>query len=166
VSTEAVLSPDRLRAAFGHFATGVTVVTAVARDGRRHGATANAVSSVSMAPPLLLVCLTDTSRTLGALLETEHFAVNVLRGDQEALARRFARSGSSWDGVGHRCGRAAAVPLLDDVVATLECRVHDVADGGDHRIVVGRVLGVEHTSRRASPLLFYRSSFTTLANGS
>ncbi len=141
-----------LRAAMGHFATGVTVVSA-ADGAQRFGSTANAVSSVSLAPPLLLVCLRDESRTLAALLASGRFAVNVLHASQRALAERFARRDASWAGVAHRDGR------LDGALATLDCSVHDVADGGDHRIVVGRVLAVAHPEEAAPPLLFYRGAY-------
>jgi flavin reductase (DIM6/NTAB) family NADH-FMN oxidoreductase RutF len=151
------LEPARLRAALGHFATGVTVVTAAGADGARHGSTANAVSSVSLAPPLLLVCLRAESLTLSALLESGRFAVNVLHASQRVLAQRFARRGAGWDGVAHRDG------LLDGALATLECAVHDVADGGDHRIVVGRVLAAEHPDEHVPPLLFYRGAYTGIA---
>jgi flavin reductase (DIM6/NTAB) family NADH-FMN oxidoreductase RutF len=154
--TVADLAPARLRAAVGHFATGVTVVTASAGEAW-HGTTANAVSSVSLDPPLVLVCLRDESLTLAALLESGRFAVNVLHADQQPLAHRFARRGAGWDGVVHRDG------LLDGALATLECAVHDVADGGDHRIVVGRVQAVEHPEEHAPPLLFYRGAYRGLA---
>jgi flavin reductase (DIM6/NTAB) family NADH-FMN oxidoreductase RutF len=138
----------------GEFATGVTVVTAEDAAGR-FGSTANAVSSVSLDPPLLLVCLREESRTLAALLRSGRFAVNVLHASQRPLAERFARRDASWDGVTHRDG------LLDGALATLECTVHDIANGGDHRIVVGRVLSVEHPEEHADPLLFYRGEYVT-----
>ena len=142
-----------LRAAMGHFATGVTVVTATDGDGQRHGSTANAVASVSLEPPLLLVCLREQSLTLSALLDSGRFAVNVLHQRQRELAQRFARRGATWDDVAHRDG------LLDGAIATLACTVHDVADGGDHRIVVGRIHAVEYPEEHAPPLLFYRGAY-------
>lgn len=149
-----------LRAAMGHFATGVTVVTAPGETPC--GSTVNAITSVSLDPPLLLVCLRDDSRTLARLLESGRFGVNVLHEDQGALAQRFAKRGSVWDGVTHRDGAATGVPLLHGALATLECAVHDLADGGDHRIVVGRVLAVSHPDEHAPPLIFYRGAFTRL----
>lgn len=158
------LAPAALRAALGHFATGVTVVTA--RDGgeQAFGTTANAVSSVSLDPPLLLVCLRDESETLAALLDSGHFAVNVLGAGQDELARRFARraAAGTWADVGHAPGHGGA-PRLHDALATLDCAVHDVADGGDHRIVVGRVLAVDHPDEHVDPLLYYRGAFAALA---
>jgi flavin reductase (DIM6/NTAB) family NADH-FMN oxidoreductase RutF len=158
----AVLSGTALRAAMGHFATGVTVITAPGEPPR--GSTVNAVTSVSLDPPLLLVCLKDSSRTLAALLAAGHFGVNVLHADQQDLAQRFARRHPTpFDGVGHAGGASSGAALLHDALATFECAVHDVADGGDHRIVVGRVLAVEHPEAHAEPpLLFYRGAFTAL----
>jgi flavin reductase (DIM6/NTAB) family NADH-FMN oxidoreductase RutF len=152
-----------LRAAIGHFATGVTVVTSAMAGGRPIGSTANALSSVSLDPPLVLVCLREESETLGALLEHERFAINVLADDQLPLAERFAGRSrqDTWEGVGHRTS-AHAVPLLDGAVATLECVLHDIADGGDHRIVIGRVLEVEHPAAHVPPLVFYRGAFSRL----
>jgi flavin reductase (DIM6/NTAB) family NADH-FMN oxidoreductase RutF len=153
VTVATALEPARLRAALGHFATGVTVVSARA-GATRHGTTANAVSSVSLDPPLLLVCLREESLTLAALLASGRFVVNVLHADQRGLAQRFARRGASWDGVAHRDGR------LHGALALLECELHDVADGGDHRIVVGRIRAVEYPADHAPPLLFYRGAYT------
>ncbi|HWI73483.1 MAG TPA: flavin reductase family protein [Baekduia sp.] len=146
----------------GHFATGVTVITAAGDPPR--GSTVNAITSVSLDPPLLLVCLRDESRTLAALLAAGHFGVNVLREDQQELAHRFARRHPEpFYGVGHAGGAATGTALLHDALATFECAVHDVADGGDHRIVVGRVLAVDHPETHAPPpLLFYRGAFTAL----
>jgi flavin reductase (DIM6/NTAB) family NADH-FMN oxidoreductase RutF len=152
-----------LRAAIGHFATGVSVVTSATHDGRPIGSTANALSSVSLDPPLVLVCLREESETLGALLDHGRFAINVLAGDQLPLAERFASRSrqNTWEGVGHRTS-AHGVPLLDGTVATLECALHDIVDGGDHRIVIGRVLEVEHPEAHVSPLVFYRGAFSHL----
>jgi len=150
-----------LRAAMGHFATGVTVITAPGPTPC--GSTVNAITSVSLDPPLLLVCLRDDSGTLAALLESGRFGVNVLHEHQDELAQRFAKRGSGWDGITHAEG-ATGVPLLHGALATLECAVHDVADGGDHRIVVGRVLAVDHPEEHAPPLIFYRGAFTRLGS--
>jgi flavin reductase (DIM6/NTAB) family NADH-FMN oxidoreductase RutF len=152
-----------LRKAIGHFATGVTVVTSLTPDGRPIGSTANALSSVSLDPPLVLVCLREESETLYALLGRERFAINVLGHGQLELAERFAgRShGHTWDRVSHRRGVHGA-PLLEGAVATLECTLHDIADGGDHRIVIGRVLEVRHPETHVVPLVFYRGAYASL----
>ncbi|MGA8354257.1 MAG: flavin reductase [Solirubrobacteraceae bacterium] len=152
-----------LRAAIGSFATGVTVVTSTSPAGMPLGSTANAVSSVSLDPPLVLVCLRNESETLAALLGHGHFAVNVLHQDQIEHAQTFAKptTGEIWDGVGHRVS-AHQLPLLEGSLATLQCKLHDVADGGDHKIVIGRVLEVEHPEAHQDPLLFYRGAFAQL----
>ncbi len=157
------VSSRELRAAVGHFATGVAVVSSVAPDGRPLGSTANAVSSVSLDPPLVLVCLRNESETLAALLGHGHFAVNVLRDDQLEHAQGFARSSSpeTWARVEHRRSRHD-LPLLDGALATLQCRLYDLADGGDHKIVIGRVLEVDHPTTHVDPLVFYRGAFARL----
>ena len=148
------------RTVMGRFATGVTVVT-TAGAGPPRGSTANSVASVSLDPPLVLVCLREQSETLAALRGAGGFAVNVLAADQRELAERFARPGSGWDGVGH-APSPGGHPLLDGTLATLECALHDEADGGDHRIVIGRVLGVRLAGDAREPLLFSEARFHVL----
>lgn len=157
------VDPRALRNAIGHFATGVTVVTALDGGGHPFGTTANAVSSLSLDPPLVLICLKQGSETLAALTASGSFAINVLRDDQQDLAHRFAgkAAADTWAGVDHEPGLVGA-PRLAGALATLECTLHDVADGGDHRIVVGRVLAVEHPDDHVSPLVFYRGGFAAL----
>ncbi len=150
---------DRLRLAMGQFATGVTVITTRDRSGRPFGSTANAVTSVSLRPPLVLACLRQESETLAALLQRRRFAINVLHSSQAELSDRFANRASpdTWDSVAHRS--AEGIPLLDGAIATLECELHDVADGGDHAVVVGHVVALEHAESDADPLLFYGGSY-------
>lgn len=150
---------ERLRLAMGQFATGVTVVTTRDASGLPFGTTANAVSSVSLSPPLVLVCLRQESETLAALLQRRRFAINVLRSSQADLSDRFAsRAGpDTWDAVAHRS--ADGVPLLEGAIATLECELHDLADGGDHAVVVGHVVALDHAELDADPLLFYAGAY-------
>jgi flavin reductase (DIM6/NTAB) family NADH-FMN oxidoreductase RutF len=157
------VSGSELRAAIGHFATGVTVITSARGDTHPLGSTANAISSVSLDPPLVLVCLRRESETLAALLQHRRFAVNVLGDGQHGVAQRFAKSSSAaqWEGIHYRRS-PDGVPLLTDALATLQCALHDVSDGGDHQIVIGRVLDVEHASDHTRPLLFYRGEFAGL----
>jgi 3-hydroxy-9,10-secoandrosta-1,3,5(10)-triene-9,17-dione monooxygenase reductase component len=131
---------DHLRAAMGMIATGVTVITTRDRDGRPFGITANAVSSVSLRPPLVLACLREESETLAALLQRRRFAINVLHSSQTDLSDRFARPSQhdTWDTVAHRT--VNDIPLLEGAIATLQCDLHDVADGGEHMVVVGHVI--------------------------
>lgn len=152
-----------LRRAMGHFATGVSVVTSSDRFGQPIGSTANALTSVSLEPPLVLVCMREQSDTLAALRHSGRFAINLLAHDQRALAERFASRSSpdTWLGVDRRDG-PHGVPLIAGALATVTCTLHDVADGGDHRVVIGRVLAVEHPEEHVAPLLFYRGAYAQL----
>ena len=157
------LSAADFRHAIGHFATGVTVVTSVGIDGQPVGTTANAVSSLSLDPPLILVCFDRASQTLRAVLGHGAFAVNVLSAGQQHLSANFARRGlaAAWDGVTHRRGLTGS-PRLDGVIASLECTVEHRLDGGDHEIVVGRVRDAETSRSDTVPLLFWRGGYASL----
>jgi flavin reductase (DIM6/NTAB) family NADH-FMN oxidoreductase RutF len=162
------VSAGELRHAMGHFATGVTVVTSVGADGLPVATTANAVTSLSLDPPLLLVCFARGSQTLAAVRDHGAFAVNVLAAHQRELSANFARRGLAavWDGVRHRPGLTGS-PRLHGVLATLECTVENRLPGGDHEIVVGRVLSVETSGAAdcdagAVPLLFWRGGYAAL----
>lgn len=151
------------RQAMGHFATGVTVVTSVGADGEPVGTTANAVTSLSLDPPLLLVCFDRSSVTLRAVREHGAFVVNVLAARQRHLSANFARRGLSavWDEVGHHAGPTGS-PRLDGTLAAIECTVHERLPGGDHEIIVGRVRDVETNGLNAAPLLFWRGGYGSL----
>jgi flavin reductase (DIM6/NTAB) family NADH-FMN oxidoreductase RutF len=155
---------DELRHAIGHLATGVTVVTSLDQDGRPVGTTASAVSSLSLDPPLLLVCLERRSVTLDALRRHGAFAVNVLAAGQHEVSANFARSGglASWQGVAFEPGHRG-VPRLVGVLATLECKLEQVLAGGDHEIVVGSVGTAVTSADRHEPLLHWRGGYARLA---
>ena len=154
------VSAADFRNAIGHFATGVTVITSVGADGQPVGTTASAVSSLSLDPPLVLVCFDRASRTLEAVTAHGAFAVNVLGARQQHLSANFARRGLAavWDEVRHRRGRTGS-PRLDGVIAALECTVEHRLDGGDHEIVVGRVREVETAEGDAAPLIYWRGRY-------
>jgi 3-hydroxy-9,10-secoandrosta-1,3,5(10)-triene-9,17-dione monooxygenase reductase component len=156
-------SPDLVRQALGHFATGVTVVTSRGSDGAPVGTTASAVSSLSLVPPLVLVCLDRTSQTLAAIREHRAFAINVLAEIQEALSANFARRGAavSWEDVEHRPG-PTATPHLHDTLAVLDCRLERCLDGGDHEIVIGLLVALARGDQDLRPLLQYQGSYGSL----
>jgi 3-hydroxy-9,10-secoandrosta-1,3,5(10)-triene-9,17-dione monooxygenase reductase component len=147
----------------GQFATGVTVVTSVDSAGQPVGTTANAVSSLSLDPPLVLVCFDKTSATLAAVRGHGAFAINVLAAPQQHLSRNFARRGLAavWDEVTHRPGPHGC-PRLEGVLAALECSVEHYLPGGDHEIVVGRVHDVATHGEDAAPLVFWRGGYASL----
>jgi flavin reductase (DIM6/NTAB) family NADH-FMN oxidoreductase RutF len=154
---------EQIRHALGHFATGVTVVTSIGANGAPVGTTASAVSSLSLTPPLLLVCLDRSSETLRALRAHGAFAINVLAAGQQDLSGNFARraAASTWEGVEHRLGVTGS-PRLDDVLAVLDCELEQCLDGGDHEIVVGRLRELEVAGQDRAPLLHYRGVYASL----
>ena len=155
----------KFRDAMGHFATGVTVVTSVGADGAPVGTTANAVTSLSLEPPLILVCFDLGSLTLQAIRGHGAFVVNVLAAAQRHLSANFARRGlaAAWDEARHRHGPTGS-PRLEDVLAVLECTVEHRLPGGDHEIVVGRVRHAETSATPADPLVFFRGGYASLTS--
>jgi flavin reductase (DIM6/NTAB) family NADH-FMN oxidoreductase RutF len=154
------IDPAALRAAMSRFPTGVTVVTASGPAGPA-GATANAVASLSLEPPLMLACLDLGSRTLVAVEHARLFGVNVLAAGQAALARRFSTKDphpEKWDGIAWR--ERAGTPKIEGVLIWLACELREVHDGGDHVIATGRVLDLE--AGDGEPLIFHRGEYRPL----
>jgi flavin reductase (DIM6/NTAB) family NADH-FMN oxidoreductase RutF len=155
-----VIDPDSFRSVLGRFATGVTVVTTRDAQGRDHGLTVSAFSSLSLVPPLVLVCVDQSSSTHPVLAQASHFAVNVLESGQEAVSRRFSGSDlNRFDGIGYSRG-VTGVAVIDDVLAYLECRIEHHHDAGDHTIFVGAVEAAE--AGTGHPLLYYRGGYASL----
>lgn len=143
----------------GHFASGVTVITAAA-GGHLYGSTVSAVSSLSMDPPMMLVCLNRQSSTHGGVLESGRFAVNILAHGQETLAMNFASSkGAKYEDVGYSLS-PHGVPLLDGALANIECVVEDTAVGGTHTVFLARV--VSAGALPGEPLTYFRGNFGRL----
>ncbi len=154
------MEPDEFRAAMGHFATGVTVLTARDTGGGDHGMTVSAFSSGSLSPPLVLACIARDANMYALLRGATHFGISVLREDQEPLSRRFAEvPDNRFDGVGYARGETGVV-LLDDAVAHIECRRVAWHEAGDHAICVGEVERAGRGSGR--PLLYFRGGYTPL----
>lgn len=146
-----------LRRSLGCFATGVTVITCCAPDGRACGITANSFSSVSLDPPLVLWNIARVSNSLQAYLEAETFAIHVLKSDQQPLAEHFARPiHTVFDGVDYEIS-ADNVPILQDSLARFDCRTDTIHESGDHYIIVGEVLN--HVRAEGEPLLFYGGNY-------
>ena len=155
------VSKDEFRSAMGRFASGVTVVTTKTKDDKPSGITVSAFSSVSLEPPLILVCIDKRASVHDILEEGHHFAVNVLAESQEVISRRFAsKDPDRFAGIGYTEG-IAGDPLLTDALACIECRVVHAYPGGDHTIVVGEV---ERTSvSDGKPLAYFRGGYVQLA---
>jgi len=133
------LDTKALRDAFGQFMTGVTVVTAVADDGTPVGFTANSFTSVSMDPPLLLVCPGNHLSSLDVFRNCKHFAVQVLADDQKDISNAFARSNGDKFSTGLWSPNECGVPLLSGALATFSCATHQSIEAGDHLVLFGQV---------------------------
>jgi flavin reductase (DIM6/NTAB) family NADH-FMN oxidoreductase RutF len=158
------VEPPALREAMSRFPTAVTVVTALGPDGPA-GATANAVASLSLEPPMMLACLDLGSRTLVAVEHAGGFGVNVLGAGQAALAGRFSTKEPhprKWEGV--RWTERAGTPMIDGALIWLACELADVHQGGDHVIAVGLVLELE-AATDGTPLIFHAGAYRELDVG-
>ncbi|HWH82582.1 MAG TPA: flavin reductase family protein [Burkholderiaceae bacterium] len=152
------VTSEALRTAMSRFATGVTIVTCSASTGAQ-GITATSFQSVSLDPPLVSFCVDRRALSLAAFEQARVFAVSVLGAHQEYVARRFAQRGADkWGGIDITQGHDG-VPLIAGALATFECEMHSVLDGGDHRIILGRVLRTTH-GEAARPLLFFGGNIT------
>jgi flavin reductase (DIM6/NTAB) family NADH-FMN oxidoreductase RutF len=155
------LDPDTFRSVLGRFASGITVVTACDDTGKDLGMTVSAFCSVSLVPPLVLICVDRVASMHDMLRETSHFAVNILATHQEPLSRRFSGPDEHkrFDGIGYARG-VTGTALLDDALAHIECRRVAYHDAGDHTIIVGEVeVATAHSDR---PLLYYRGGYAQL----
>jgi len=153
-----------LRDAMGCFATGITVVTALTSYDVPIGLTANSFTSVSLSPPLLLVCIANGAGSAPTLREASHFGVNVLQTGQQQASSRFAGKGEDrFAGTAWAPGETG-VPLLNASLISFECRRHAVHEGGDHFILVGEVVRAQFEPRR-DPLLYFRGKYRRLHFG-
>ena len=144
----------------GHFATGVTVVTTRAASGQHYGLTANSVTSVSLTPPLVLVCVDKKADCYPCFEETKTFTVNILSEGQQDLSSRFATKGAvKFEGVAYREG-VNGCAVITDSVGHLDCRVVATYEGGDHTIYVGEV--DDGDAAELPPLLFFRGGYRRL----
>jgi flavin reductase (DIM6/NTAB) family NADH-FMN oxidoreductase RutF len=152
---------QELRRIMGHFATGVTVVTTKDGEDTPYGLTANSFASLSLKPPLVLVCVDKAAHCYSCFEGSKIFAVNVLGEDQQELSRRFAtKSAQKFDGISwHRSENGAA--LIDGAISHIECKVVYSYDGGDHTIYVGEVLSAA-SNGGARPLLFFQGKYHRL----
>jgi flavin reductase (DIM6/NTAB) family NADH-FMN oxidoreductase RutF len=158
------VSKDDFKAVMGSFASGVTVVTTVDADGGKWGITVSAFSSLSMDPPLCLVCIDKRAGSLGALTRARRFAVNVLSDAQDAVSNRFAsRSDDKFAGMEHEPGPATGCPVFPGALAWMECEVADILPGGDHEIFVGTLVNAR-VDANARPLVYWRGAYGDIAS--
>jgi flavin reductase (DIM6/NTAB) family NADH-FMN oxidoreductase RutF len=153
--------PRTLRDALGCFATGVTVVTCLGPNGKPAGLTVNSFTSVSLDPPLLLVCLAKSAASAAALIAASHFAVNVLQTGQQPASIRFSTRDEDRFGTTPWSFGEAGAPILADSLGVFECEHHAVHDAGDHHILVGQVVKASFDSS-LDPLLYFRGRYRRL----
>jgi len=155
---ESTFDPRAFRRALGNFATGVTVVTAADASGRKVGVTANSFNSVSLDPPLVLWSIDKRSSSHGVFEEASHFAVNVLAADQIELSNNFARPNDDrFAGIAYEPGEGGA-PVFADCAARFHCEKYMQVDGGDHWIMIGKVVAFDDFGR--SPLLYHQGAYS------
>lgn len=155
-----VIDPKALRQVLGHYPTGVTVVTTVDADGLPRGLTANSFTSVSLTPPLLLVCLGKATASHPVFMGSTHFAVNVLADHQRDTSNLFASKASDKFEQAAWQPAASGVPLIDGSLAWFDCTVHQRIDAGDHTILIGQVQAMGQGSGR--PLGYCQGAYVGL----
>lgn len=153
----------RFRQVMGSFATGVTVITSLGIDGEIIGLTANAFSALSIDPPLVLVCLDYGSGSYRQIQQHGAFAVNILSDQQTEVALDFARRGPDKGAAAKYRISDRALPILEESLAWIECTLDREYEGGDHAILIGRVLELHAIDEGSHPLLYYRGRMATAA---
>jgi flavin reductase (DIM6/NTAB) family NADH-FMN oxidoreductase RutF len=154
------VTPDEFRSVLGRFPSGVTVVTTKNGDGSDEGMTVSAFCSLSLSPPLVLICIEKNASAYRALINAPGFVVNILAASQEQIARRFAIVDiDRFEGVGYSRSQNG-FPVLDDVLGVIECATFAMHDAGDHTILVGEVEAARAQS--GTPLLYYRGGYAQL----
>ena len=151
------VTPAEFRAALSRFPSGITVVTSRGLDGTLFGITVSAFCSVSLDPPLILACIEKTTASHMAIQNSRSFGVNILAVVDEELSERFAvPAPNKFDGISYRLG-VGGVPLLDDALVALECRLENAYEGGDHTIFVGLVEKV--SIKDGKPLVYFHGNY-------
>lgn len=159
--TSSLIDSRDYRRTIGLFATGVTVL-ATEFEGKPHGMTANAVSSVSLDPLLVLVCVNVKQPMVEYLRAAKGFSINILRETQEPLSNYFAQMWKEPTPPPHQFVPWMGGPRLEGCIASLGCELHDIVAGGDHWIIIGRVLDLHHGPEPYRPLLFYSGQYERL----
>ena len=153
---------DQFFALMASFASSVTVITSKGPDGVVRGLTASAFCSVSLEPRLCLVSVDNRSESIAAIKESGKFVVNILASDQEEISRRFAsKLPDKFEGISYRHGPETDAPILDGVLAWIECRLFESVLGGDHTVFIGEIL--DGTANEGLPLVYFRGQYRELA---
>lgn len=155
-----MIDPALFRSVLGRFASGITVVTARSESGEDHGMTVSAFCSVSLEPLLVLICVEHSTVLHDVMINATQFVVNMLASEQESISRRFSeRIEDRFDGIGYTRGLTGCA-ILEGILGYLECNVVTRYPGGDHTIILGRVIAA--AANPGSPLLYYRGGYAQL----
>ncbi|WP_120429903.1 p-hydroxyphenylacetate 3-hydroxylase reductase component [Acinetobacter baylyi] len=154
------IDPLQFRRALGNFATGVTIITAQNQEGEKVGVTANSFNSVSLDPPLILWSIDKKSSSFSIFEQATHFAVNILSGSQIELSNKFSRRNiDKFEGTNFREGHGKA-PVLENCSAVFECQLYQIIEGGDHWIIIGKVVSFHDQGR--SPLVYHQGAYSSV----
>lgn len=154
------ITNEEFRAALGNFASGVTVVTTKDADGNLHGLTVSAFSSVSMNPPLILICIQKSTHSYHAFEESKSFVVNILSDSQKEISNQFAfKHEDKFSGIDYKIG-VLNIPVLDNCLVNLECTLKHSYDGGDHTIFVGQIENAVVNEK--NPLVYWKGNYRDL----
>ncbi len=161
---DSTITPDEFRRACGLWATGVSIVTTVDAAGKPYGLTMNAVTSLSLDPPMFIVCVDNNSDTLAPMRDSRVFCINVLASTQQDISNRFAKKGEDkFNSVSHARG-ATGAPVLDGVLLAIECKIGSIVAGGDHQIMLGELHRVvTNEVPGVEPLLYFGGRYAALA---
>lgn len=158
------VSKDEFKAVMGSFASGVTVVTTVDPDARLWGITVSAFSSLSMDPPLCLVCIDNRAGSLEPLRAAGKFAVNLLSDKQDKLSNNFAsRQEDKFSEIEYAAGKVTGCPVFPGALAYMECETDQIVAGGDHQIFIGKLVNV-YVDSEAKPLVYWRGAYGDLTS--
>lgn len=156
------VDPKHFRKACAQFATGITIPTVLGSDGKPHGFTANSFTSVSLSPPMVLICVDNKANVIEHFRAASSFAINILEAQQQALSNRFAGRGHDrFEGVDWKPGELG-VPLIEGAIAHLECKVNQVLEVGDHSVFFGEVLFAQFSD--GAPLLYFQGRYESLTS--
>jgi flavin reductase (DIM6/NTAB) family NADH-FMN oxidoreductase RutF len=154
------VTSEQFRHACGRFATGVTVASVLDAKGSPHGLTVSSFTSVSLHPPLVLICLGHLVTAIASFREAKYFGINILAENQQDLSERFARKGHDrFDGLEWKPGETG-VPLLTGALATMECELRHRYPAGDHDILIGEMMRAQVSE--ADPLIYFASRYRTV----
>lgn len=153
------ITQENFKKTLGQFVTGICVITTLDDQSRPAGVTINSLTSLSLEPALILFCIKKSSRLIEMIKHTKAFVVNILTLDQSDISNMFAMNAQDkWEKTPFTSDQNG-LPILDDTQATITCSLHQIIEGGDHMIIIGKVSALEHHASK-SPLVYFQGQYT------